>query len=225
MSAILLNFLIVQAAIILFMAPFYIWYRLAYHRADHEPIPFNHHLERFFGSKQANALVFFWAMGEAVIWFVIPEFLLLLMVFMRVKKKTQMVLYDVYGTIAGVLVAFWLDLPRTVVEQLPYIQPRMVDQVAEWFGTMSIWGLINQPFSGVPFKVFTHGAEEFHFNFLLFLLLAVVVRMSRYIVAYGLFVAIYPIMHRHVRRNYVPLFIIATFIFSILLLKVYRTFA
>lgn len=225
MLAIPINFLIVLGSIILFMAPFYLWYRLAYRRDHTEPLPFNHHLEQFFSGRQANALVFFWALGEAVVWFVIPEFLLLMMVFMRVKNKTQLVLYDIYGTAAGVLVAFALDLPRAAVERLPYIQPKMVQQVTEWYDSLGVWGLIHQPFSGVPFKVFTHAADEYHFHFFIFLSVAVLVRMSRYIIAYGVFVAIYPILHRHVRRNYIPLFVIATFIFSILLWRVYRSYA
>lgn len=225
MSDILVNYLVVQFGIILFIAPFFVWYRRSHGRDAGETPPFNHHLEKFFGSRQANYLVFFWAMGEAIVWFVIPEFLLLLMVFMRVKGKRQLVKYDIYGTGAGVLAAYLMNLSSSAIANLPYVQSKMIDEVLQWYDRLGVWGLVHQPFSGIPFKVFTHTAEPYGFPLLLFLVVAVVVRISRYVVAYGMFVAMYPFLHKYVRRNYVPLFFIASFIFSILLYRVYQSYA
>lgn len=224
MSDVIVNYLIVQISIILFMLPFYLWYS---HKKppelDHAK-DINHKLELFFSSKQANYLVFFWAMGEALVWFVIPEFLLLLVVFMRIKNKSQMVIWDIYGTAAGVLLAFLIKLPRDSISNLPYIQPKMVSQVEAWYEQSGIFGLVHQPFSGVPFKVFTHLAPEQGYFILWFLIFAIIVRIARYVVLYGIFVSIYPILHRFVLRNYIKLFFVATFIFSLMLLKVYNSY-
>lgn len=221
---IIINYLVVQSSIILFMLPFYLQYRYRLTLKGELKIDFNRHLEYFFASKYANWLVFFWAMGEAVIWFVIPEFLLLLVVFMRIKRKRELLFYDIYGTTIGTLLAFIIHLPERQIVLLPYVHISMLEQVKHWFSQLGIFGLIYQPFSGVPYKVFTYIAPEYHFFLPAFLIFAVIVRISRYYIAYAILTTVYPVLHKYVFRNYVRLFIIATFIFSILLLKVYTSY-
>lgn len=217
------NYLLVQTCIILFILPFYWLYRRGQKNKDVK-VNLNQHLEYFFTSKYANWLVFFWALGEALVWFMIPEFLLTLLIFMRIHRKRQLVLYDIYGTILGTLIAFVVPIPDRFIDKLPYIQPNMVAQARHWFDAHGIFGLIYQPFSGVPYKVFTHLAPQYHFFFLTFLILAVVVRISRYYVLYLLLSLIYPSLHKLVYRNYLRLFLVATFIFSCLLLKIYSAY-
>lgn len=217
----LANFLIILAAIVLFAAPFFLWYYLQ-HKESLRSIDFNTYLEYFFSSRQANWLIFFWAFGEALIWFVIPEFLLLLIVFMRINRKRQMLIYDIAGTTIGIIAALIIRLPKDSINNLPYVQPKMVEQTEAWYAHSGILGLAQQPFSGVPFKVFTNLAWQYKFNILAFVVVALVVRVIRYLIAYGLFISLYPKLHRLVKINYVWLSIIAIFIFSILLYKVYR---
>lgn len=218
------NYLIVQICIILFILPFYWLYRRKHVPDGEVKVSFNRHLEYFFTSKYANWLVFFWAMGEALVWFVIPEFLLILLIFMRIQRKRELLFYDIYGTAAGTLIAFVIHLPERLIDQLPYIQPNMVTQVRHWFDAHGIFGLVYQPFSGVPYKVFTHLAPHYNYFFITFLIFAVIVRISRYYVIYLFLSSIYPVLHKYVYRNYVRLFLISTFIFSVLLLKVYTSY-
>lgn len=182
-------------------------------------------MENFFTSKYANWLVFFWAMAEALVWFVIPEFLLLLLIFMRIRRKRELLYYDIGGTVAGTLVAFVFHVPERLIASLPYIQPSMVAQVKYWYNHHGILGLAYQPFSGVPYKVFTNLAPQYHFFVLTFLVVAVLVRISRYYLIYLFFSGIYPLLHKYVYRNYARLFLVATFIFSVLLLRVYMTYS
>jgi membrane protein YqaA with SNARE-associated domain len=217
------NYLLVQICILLFFMPFYLAYR-RHHVAGHVKTSLSQHLEYFFLSKEANYLVFFWAMGEALVWFVIPEFLLLLLVFMRIRRKRQLLVYDVSGTVVGTVVAYFIHVSHSTVAHLPYIQDKMVSQTLDWYNQHGLWAMIYQPFSGVPYKVFTLLASDFHFFLPLFIIFAVLVRMSRYLIFYGLFTVLYPWLHGHVRRNYVRLFFIATFIFSVLLLRVYHAY-
>jgi membrane protein YqaA with SNARE-associated domain len=222
--AVIGNYLLVQTCIILFFLPFYAVYRWRHVPAGKLKVSLSQHLEYFFLSKQANYLVFFWAMGEALVWFVIPEFLLLLLIFMRIRRKRELLVYDVGGTVAGTIVAYFVHASHSTIAHLPYIQDKMVGQTLEWYQQHGIWGMIYQPFSGVPYKVFTLLAADFHFILPLFIIFAVLVRMSRYMIFYGFFTVLYPRLHVHVRRNYVRLFIIATFIFSALLLRVYNAY-
>lgn len=224
MVVLLLNFVVISVAILLFMLPFFIWYWLQ-HRGTLRELGLNIYMENFFSSHQANWLIFAWAAGEAVVWFVIPEFLLLLVAFMRIHRKRQMVIFDIAGTVFGSIIALLMRLPETTIANLPYIQEKMITQTKTWYSEHGVLGLANQPFSGVPYKVFTHLAWQFDFALIVFLLVAVGVRILRYLIAYGLFLSLYPKLHKIVRRNYVPLFFIAIFIFSVLLYKTYRAYS
>ena len=219
-----INFIIVFCSIIIFILPFFIWYWVG-HKESLKTLGLNRYLENFFSSKQANWLVFSWAATEAVIWFVIPEFLLLLVIFMRVHNKRKMVIYDIAGTVAGTIAAIWLRLPEKYISSLPYIQDKMVEQAKIWFNDLGIFGLLYQPFSGVPYKVFTNLSWQYEFNIIVFLIVAIAVRIFRYIVVYGLFLALYPKLHKIVYRHYIPLFIVATAVFSVLLYKAYIAYS
>lgn len=218
----IVNYLLITVCIIAFTLPFLAWY--LWRNKPEAPHSINTTLEDFFTSNQANWLVFCWAATEAIVWFVIPEFLLLLVIFMRIRHKRQMLLYDIGGTAAGTIVAFVIRLPEHTLAHLPYIQEKMIAQTRAWYDHYGIMGLANQPFSGVPYKVFTHLAWEYRYNFFLFIIVAVVVRMFRYVVAYGLFISLYPKLHKIVRRNYLPLAAVAIAVFSVLLLKTYNVY-
>ena len=218
------NYIFVQACLVLFALPFYLLYRRKHIKAENKDFGFNWHMENFFSSRYANWLVFFWAAGEALAWFIIPEFLLLLLVFMRIRRKRELLYYDIYGTTAGTLAAYLIHLSPAAVAKLPYIQPSMVKQVQVWYDSHGILGMIFQPFSGVPYKVFTYLAADYHLFLPAFLIFAVLVRISRYYIAYIILSSIYPYLHKYVYRNYLRLLIAATFIFSLMLYKVYHAY-
>lgn len=217
------NFLLILGLILVFISPFYYLYK----RQGHGSIKshgINREIEQFFASKQANYLVFFWAMAEALFWFIIPEFLLLLIIFMRIKRRRELLYYNIFGTIAGTVLAFSINLPAHLIEKLPYIQPAMTGQVAAWFDKSGIFALIHQPFSGIPYKVFAYLAPNYHILIIVFIITAIVVSVARYFVVYVVLNLLYPLLHRYVYRNYVYLFLVAVFIFSLLFLRIYNSY-
>jgi hypothetical protein len=215
------HILFVSVSIALVSAPFvgHFWWQ---HRAEirAKRPPFNHFMENFFSSRQLNWLVFFWALSEALIWFVIPEFLLFLIIFMRVKHKTQLLWYDIAGTIAGSIIGLCFVLPHSVFLQIPFVYQKMLDTTHAWYEQLGVWALIHQPFSGVPYKVFLFESHAFSFNLFLFIALALLLRVGRYALAYGLFLLGYPVLHRFVYRHYAILLALAVVIFSLMLMKV-----
>lgn len=220
---VLANFVFILAAISIFVAPFYLVFR--YKHSLHAKLGFERTAEAFLQSRQANWLVFFWAFGEALVWFVIPEFLLLLIIFMRINRKRELLFYDIYGTAAGAMAAYIIHLPVNLIDNLPYIQEKMVSQTQVWYEQHDVLGLAYQPFSGVPYKVFTFLAPHFHIFILYFVVVAVIVRIARYYIFFAIFSLIYPVLHKYVARNYLKLVLIAIFIFSVLLLRVYQSYA
>lgn len=221
MAHYLLNFVFVFGSMVLFFVPFVVvfWWRQREHIHKSRP-HFNYFMERFFASKESNYLVMTWAAAEAVCWFIIPEFLLILMIFMRVKGKIKLVKYDIAGTIVGTLIALAWHVPQKQLLEFPYIYQGMLDQVHVWYVHHGVWGLLYQPFSGVPYKVFTHSAVDFQFFVPLFIVIAVAARMARYVVVYELTKALYPVVHPFVRRHYGVLFVLVIAVFTAMLLHV-----
>lgn len=222
---IILSYLFIQASILIFVAPFYLLYKHYHPEISFKHLALNSHLEDFLSSKQANYLIFAWAASEAIFWFVIPEFLLLLVIFLRVKSKRTLLIYDIlgtaFGTVLGLVISVYTNFDVTKV---PYITQNMVQQVQVWYQGLGSFGLFFQPFSGVPYKVFVMNVHNFDINLLWFIFLAVAIRIARYYIFYLVFVGLYPFLHRIVSRNYIPIFLLSCFIFSALFLKVYHSY-
>jgi membrane protein YqaA with SNARE-associated domain len=224
--AFLQNFVLIFSSIVLFMLPFVAVFAIRNREQIFATRPrFNYFMERFFLSPESNALILVWAACEAIWWFIIPEFLLFLLIFMKIHRKFDLVKYDLIGTVIGTVIVFCWRLPNDVFEHLPYVRPKMLEHVHGWYDQLGIWGLVHQPFSGVPYKVFTHEAVDYHFFIPLFILVAVVARMVRYLVVYEATKALYPLLHKFVRRHYAILFVVACLVFTGLLVRVVRIYS
>lgn len=219
------NFCFVFGSMVLFFVPFVVVFYLRRRREINEAKPhFNFFMEKFFASRESNYLVLAWAVCEAVFWFIIPEFLLFLMIFMKVKHKINLLKYDIIGTLIGTVIGLWWHASQATLVRIPYVFEGMIDQTRLWYDQHGVLGLIFQPFSGVPYKVFTNLALDYHFFIPLFIVIAVVARISRYVIAYELTKALYPLLHRFVRRHYAVLFVLGIAIFTGLLMKVSYTY-
>lgn len=216
-----LNFAVIFVCMAAFFAPFVAVFYWRHRQGIREAKPhFNYFMEQFFVSRESNYLILCWAALEALVWFIIPEFLLVLVIFMKVNRKINLVIYDIIGTLIGTIIGLWLVMPQSVLLKVPYIYPQMLEQVHTWYTQYGVFGLAFQPFSGVPYKVFLEQAAAFHFFWPWFILLAVIARISRYVVVYELTKALFPLAHRFVRRHYAALFVFAVAIFTGLLMRV-----
>lgn len=220
------NFAVIFVSMALFFAPFVLafWYINRIQIKQARP-HFNYFMEQFFLSPYANWLVFSWAASEAFIWFIIPEFLLVLLVFMKIRRRFDLVAYDFAGTIVGTVVGLLWHMSNTQLLRLPYIRPGMITHVQHWYQTQGVWGLAHQPFSGVPYKVFTHLAPNYHFFWPAFFAIAILARMVRYLIIYEVAKALYPFVHRYVYKHYLLLFVGAIAVFTAMLLKVLGLYA
>jgi len=221
LNEIVLNYLFIQASILLFLSPFLLVYFFSYPELKFRHILFNKFAEDFLASKYANWLIFLWAAAEATVWFVIPEFLLLLIIFLKIKNKKKLLVYDFLGTILGTVIGliifftFKIDLAK-----VPYVTEGMIRQVDFWYKNLGILALIHQPFSGIPYKVFLYSASKFSFFLPIFFTFAIVIRMTRYYILYFIFDGLYPFFHRFISKKYTYIFFLSCLIFSIMLLKI-----
>ena len=212
---------LVGGSIALLFLPFLLVFYLRNRAQIVEKRPhFNQFMENFFASNESYCLVFTWALLEATIWFVIPEFLLFLIIFMKVTHKRKLLFYDIAGTVLGTVVGISLALSSDIMLKIPYVYQSMIDQTHKWYEELGVLALIHQPFSGVPYKVFLSEAHLFSLPILFFIFFAITVRIARYIFGYSIMMAIYPLINRFVYRNYLILLTLAIIIFTALLLRV-----
>lgn len=219
------NYLFIQFSLLFFIAPFYLAYKYTHPEIKFKHLALNKHIEDFLSSPQADYLVFTWALMEAVFWYIIPEFLLLLLVFLRVKSRPRLLLYDILGTFIGTITGIALSTfshinPATML----YVNQHMVDQVQLWYHALGPLALLFQPFSGIPYKVFVLSIHSFNLNLIWFVVIAFVVRIARYFIFYSIFTGLYPFLHRIISRNYARVFVVSCFIFSVVLLNIYHSY-
>lgn len=209
-----------------FVAPFagLFWWRHRRQIAAANP-HFNYFFERFLLSRESNALITTWAAAEAIVWFVIPEFLLIMMVFMKVQRKFELVKYDLIGTVIGTILALAIAMPKAQLLAIPYVHTGMIEQVEVWYQQYGVWGIFAQPFSGVPYKVFNALAPHETFSLVAFIGLAVIARMMRYLIIYQIAKGLYPLLHRFVYRHYGILVVIVIMVFTALLMQVSHKYA
>jgi len=215
----LLHTVFIQLSILAFCAPFFAWYIISRRNLPPQEKELGEKIEDFFGSRQMDVLVFVWAMLEASVWFIIPEFLLFLIIFMRIRQRAELLLWDLEGTIAGTILSYFI-LAHIHLTQVPYIVPGMLAQVSFWYEKLGATALFLQPFSGIPYKVFTGLASAGGISLLKLVLLGALVRIARYAVIYIIFMGLYPLFHRIAYKRYVAVFLVACGIFSFFLLKI-----
>ena len=101
------HFVFIFVSMVLFFVPFVTIFYIRNRQQIREKKPhFNQFMERFFASRESNYLVLVWAAAEALVWFIIPEFLLFLMIFMKVKHKINLLKFDIIGTVIGTIIGF-----------------------------------------------------------------------------------------------------------------------
>jgi hypothetical protein len=221
----LLHSIVIQLSIAAFAAPFWLWYRISRPASEkHSHLSLGEHIELFFSSSQMNWLVFCWAASEAVVWFIIPEFLLLLIIFMRIRQRTALLFWDLAGTMLGTIVAFAISAPAANVAHMPYLTIGMTAQVIDWYQRFGAAALLFQPLSGIPYKVFTLLASAHHIGLVTLILVGAAVRMGRYILFYIILTGLYPLFHRFVFRRYIGIFVVSCMVFSFFLLRIVNNY-
>jgi hypothetical protein len=101
--------------------------------------------------------LFIWAMAEAFSWPVVPDAALAVFVFWVPELATPAAAVVIIGSAVGGALAIRL-YRRGHRWPLPAVTDRMTERVAEWLDRGPI-GLVHQPLSAVPYKVFVVDAS------------------------------------------------------------------
>lgn len=219
-STIVYHILFISGCIALFFAPFLLVFYAKNRHKIHKTITFVEFMETFFHAPEAKFLIMAWVFAESLFWFVAPEFLLVFMLFLPKKRSTKIILYDFIGILAGTIVGLLLPLSISFINHTPYVYSGMLTSVTEWYQSYGVFGLLFQPTSGIPYKVFIAESVAFGIPFLTFLTVAMAIRMARYAAFFFAFQLIRRFTYAFISRHYVLYTIAVLVVFSISLLKV-----
>ena len=131
-------------------------------------------------SSAAPKLCFLWGLLEGFVWPVIPEFVLVPLVFVAPRRGVVLVSSTLAGSVCGGMLAYVLSLTVAgplMLERAWLVTDPMRDAAASWLEGGAL-GLLHQPLSGVPYKVFGLQAGA-HMDPLSFMAVSAVVRGGR----------------------------------------------
>jgi 1-acyl-sn-glycerol-3-phosphate acyltransferase len=139
----------------------------------------------FAESPAAPRLCFLWGFFEGFVWSIIPEFVLVPLVFVAPRRARVLVASTLAGSVCGGVLAYALSLTFAgpfLLERAWLVTDPMRDATASWLESSGALGLLHQPLSGVPYKVFGLQAGP-HMDPFSFVVVSAVVRGGRMAVA------------------------------------------
>ncbi len=115
-------------------------------------------LERLAG-RRAGTVAFCWALAEATVWPILPDFALGPLAAVRPSSWPSQVIGASLGTLIGGALTYCVGWRAPgLVERQPLVTPRMRALVAGWFAAEGARGVLHQPLAGVPYKAFAREA-------------------------------------------------------------------
>ncbi len=149
----------------------------------------------FFTSKSGMYFVFAWGVAESLYWWIFPDFLLVPAGYYVRRFIPKILIYATVGTAVGGILAYAVgaaspSVSDALVEHTPFMEDEMVEFVDRTFLENDALGVIYQPTSGVPFKVFAYHGGQQTLNIFVLMSVGTAVRFIRFGIAYvGAYVA------------------------------------
>jgi membrane protein YqaA with SNARE-associated domain len=114
--------------------------------------------ERWSESNGAEWLRFAWAIGEATVWPILPDFLLIPLVLGKPDHATRLLVRSMAGMALGGSCLYLCAYRRPaaalrLLHRLPTVRAGSIDRAQRNLAAYGLAALLFQPVSGVPFKV------------------------------------------------------------------------
>lgn len=127
-------------------------------------------------------LGFVWGFGEALIWPVIPDFYVFALVPASPERWWLIAASTSAGSVVGGALGFWLAFARGStwpMDFAPLVTEGMIHQAGTWLASYGSLGVLRQPLSGIPYKVFVYLAGAGKQSFLAFFIASILARSIR----------------------------------------------
>ena len=103
--------------------------------------------------------MFAWGVAEALVWPLIPDISLALLVFSLPRRWPALTAATLIGSVTGGALG-WAASASGLHWPLPLTTPRMSSAVDAWLAADGAQAMVQQPMSGVPYKVFVAAAPD-----------------------------------------------------------------
>lgn len=126
-----------------------------------------------------------WAFCESIFWFILPDFLLFPMCIQAPSRWKQFCIFTISGSVIGMVVMMALchfspDFINSYLFNLPFTPITMEASIITTFEKAPFWAPLTQAVSGIPVKVWTSTATQFHLQSIpLFITLVLISRSIR----------------------------------------------
>lgn len=132
---------------------------------------------RFSYSRYAVPLVFVWAFAEAIIWPVVPDFVLILMIAGAPRRLWPLLAGAILGSsLGGVLIYLfaYLDPARAqaLAPLLPLAKDSKIQQASVALAEQGVFAFLIQPISGISYRFYALVAGAYGFNPLLVMIIS-----------------------------------------------------
>jgi len=131
---------------------------------------------------------FVWAIAEATVWPIMPDAVMVPLALRRPRSWWRLVCGGAIGTALGGWVSYrdgYRRPERARTERLLLVRPAMVTAADRWLAESGPRGVLRQPATGIPFKVFARTAGARRLPLIPFLLWAVAGRALRFTLLAG----------------------------------------
>lgn len=139
----------------------------------------------FAHSPSAPRLLFLWAVAEALVWPIVPDFALFPLLLVAPTRAAAMVSVTAAGSVVGGLAAYVVGASAagpSLLAAAPLVSDQMVAAAAQMLRDDGALGLLGQPLSGIPYKVFALQAAGADVAVPGYIVMSVVARAGRFLV-------------------------------------------
>ena len=165
----------------------------------------------------AHAVAFAWGLGEATVFFIVPDVWLTALALVRLRLALEAAASALAGALVGgaamaLYAARHADRSIALLERVPAIGPALIARVHEQIGAHGLWAVALGPMRGIPYKIFAVDWGSRGGDLLAFLLISVLARGVRFVlsplVTAGALVILSPLTRR---RRSVEVVLLASF--------------
>jgi hypothetical protein len=130
-----------------------------------------------------------WGFAEGTLFFIIPDVLITLILMFSLRRSLICLGGALIGALLGGSVmfafsSFYPEQATALVHAVPFIREWMFTKVSGDFHAQGAWGMMDGPFSGVPYKIYAVLAPQ-SISFPAFILFSVAARLWRFLTLMG----------------------------------------